>query len=384
MVNDILPNTPNARPAKNRSQAYAGTPSVQVLAQWARKLQPLPAPIGEPPYHYNLETAVPGIGKLAAEGGKIIFHTIGDTGPYITREYLAGVVKAMEKDLAKPEGERPAFFYHLGDVVYPHGRHEDYYEQFYKPYQYYNAPIFSIPGNHDADIKDISQQSLGGWCAFFMTKTPHVDPISKDAPRLTMCLPNVYYTLECPFVTIIGLYTNVPEHGVVDEAQQQWFVNELCTAPKDKALIVCMHNPVYSFDSQHSGSPIMGAILQDAINQSCRVPNMLLTAHVHNYQRIEKDIIPNSPTPFIVAGNGGYYLIHHVISEEGAVDELTGAKLVKAYDKSHGYLELTVDARDITGRVVTVDEVTGAATDFDSFRYSAEAMFLEAGEMVGL
>ncbi len=383
MAINNLPHTPNARPPQNRSQAYAGKPTADVLAHWARKFQPLPAPVGEAPFRYNLEITLPGIGETAAAAGRLVFNTVGDTGPIVDGSYLTNVVRLMTKDLRKPGGEKPAFFYHLGDVVYTHGRYKDYYEQFYKPYQLYDAPIFSIPGNHDADPMD-NQQALDGWVAFFMTKTPCIDPISGDAPRLTMSLPNVYYTLQCPFVTIIGLYTNVPEHGMLGQAQQEWLANELLNAPKDKAVIVCLHNPIYSFDDQHGGSPIMGEALAAAINTSRRVPNLVLAAHVHNYQRIEKNIIPNHTTPFLVAGNGGYYLIHNVVSEEGAVDALTGAKLIKAQDWCHGYVEITVDAENVSGRVVMVNEVTGEGLDFDSFSYTAGAVFLEEGTMIKL
>jgi hypothetical protein len=384
MVNGNLPNTPNPRPPKNRSQAYAGDRPPSVLAHWARKFQPLPAPIGQPPYRYNLETALPGINQIAGEAGKIVFQTVGDTGPYITGEYLAPVAKAMAADLNKPTSQRPAFFYHLGDLVYNNGRYTDYYDQFYKPYKHYAAPIFSIPGNHDADAADANQLALDGWVACFMTHEPHIDPISKDAPRPTMSLANVYYTLECPFVTIIGLYTNVPEHGVILPAQQEWFTNELLAAPTDKALIVCLHNPVYSFDNQHSGSPLMAEALEKAINTSRRVPNLVLQAHVHNYQRIEKKIAKVIPTPFLVAGNGGYYILHTVIAEEGAVDELTGAKLIKGQDRNHGYVEITVDGQNITGKSIVIETVTGEPVIFDSFKYPAGAVFLEEGLVVKL
>ncbi len=383
MAINNLPHTPNARPPENRSQAYSGKPTPDVLAHWARKFQPLPAPLGEAPFRHNLETALPGIGEAAAAAGKLVFHTVGDTGPIVDNSYLASVVNLMQHDLQKRAGEKPAFFYHLGDVVYTHGRYEDYYEQFYKAYQAYDAPIFSIPGNHDADPSD-NQNTLDGWMAFFMTKTPHLDPIAGDAPRLTMSLPNVYYTLQCPFLTIIGLYTNVPEHGLLGLAQQEWLANELRDAPKDKAVIVCLHNPIYSFDDQHGGSPLMGEALEAAINTSRRVPNLVLSAHVHNYQRIEKNIIPNQATPFLVAGNGGYYIIHNVVSPEGAVDELTAARLIKALDRSHGYVEITVDEEQVSGRVVMVDEVTGEGHDFDRFNYTAKAVVLGEGEIVKL
>jgi Calcineurin-like phosphoesterase len=54
----------------------------------------------------------------------------------------------MEQDAAQ---QFPAFFYHLGDVVYYDGEHASYYQQFYDTYLHYPAPIFAIPGNHDFD-----------------------------------------------------------------------------------------------------------------------------------------------------------------------------------------------------------------------------------------
>ena len=44
-----------------------------------------------------------------------------------------------------------------------------------------------------------------------MQAHPDVDPISKDAPRVGLNLPNPYWTLTTPFATFIGMYTNVPE-----------------------------------------------------------------------------------------------------------------------------------------------------------------------------
>ena len=46
-----------------------------------------------------------------------------------------------------------------------------------------------------------------------------------------MTLPNVYWTLDSPFVTIVGMYTNVPEHGSIDSEQQQWLTHELADRP---------------------------------------------------------------------------------------------------------------------------------------------------------
>jgi hypothetical protein len=385
MKNTLTQGQAQPRPPHKRSQAHSGVHPLSALTHRTQRFQPLPPALGEPPYHFDLEEAIPGVTKQATDAGKIVFHTVGDTGGIKNPEYQANVAASMKRDLFNMAGaDKPLFFYHLGDVIYYNGELDKYYDQFYEPYDHYAAPIFAIPGNHDGDPASAAQTSLDGWVNYFMTATPHVDPLSKDAPRVTMSLPNVYYTLNCPFVTIVGMYTNVPEHGSVDSIQQQWLTNELHTAPKDKALIVALHHPIYSFDDHHSGSPAMADVLQHAINDSRRVPNMVLMAHVHNIQRIEKDIVKGTPTPFFVAGNGGYYHLHNLTAQAGDVDDNTGAKLVYADDKSHGYMTLTVDKKNISGVVTLIDKVTGDASDTNTFSYPAKAVFLDSKTVVSL
>jgi len=380
----MLPGSVRSRPPKGHAQAHPGVHPLSPYTHSSQRFQPLPAPLGEPPYHYDLETSVPEIGKSAAKNGHLVFHVVGDTGGIKDAAPQSAVAAAMKGDLNLPVDQCPSFFYHLGDVVYFNGEYKDYYDQFYDPYDHYSPPIIAIPGNHDGDPVDASQTSLDGWVAYFMTKDPHVDPISRDSPRVTLSLPNVYFTLECPFVTIVGAYTNVPEHGTVDSIQQQWFTNEFATAPKDKALIVALHHPVYSFDDHHSGSPRMADFVQHAINDSRRVPNLVLTAHVHNYQRIERTLVKRTPTPFLVAGMGGYYHLHGTHSDPGTTDSSTGAKLVASDHSHHGYVTLTVNAKSISGQVTLVEKDGTVNPPIDPFSYSAQAEFLPEGVMVSL
>lgn len=375
-----------ARPPKMRSQAHPGVFPLSSLTS-AQRFEPLPAPLGEPPYHCALETIIPGIGKKASHDGKIIFHTVGDTGGIKNAAFEEAVAAAMKEDLSNGAGKAPEFFYHLGDVVYFNGQVADYFGQFYEPYDHYSAPIISIPGNHDGDPVNASQVSLDGWVRYFMTTTPHVNPESQDAPRATMCLPNVYFTLLCPFVTIVGMYTNVPEHGSIDSIQQQWLTNEFATAPKNNALILALHHPIYSFDDNHSGSPNMADAVQQAINDSRRVPNMVLTAHVHNYQRIERTLVKGHRTPFLVVGHGGYFNLHNLSagSVVGTVDPDTQAKLVAANDQQHGYATLTVDKKQISGTMSVIETPKLSANDSaDTFSYPAAALELPAGAIVNL
>ncbi len=380
----MIPGSTFERPSGGQSQAHPGVYPLSVFTH-TQKFQPLPTPLGEPPYHFDLETAVPGIGATASQLGKLVFHAVGDTGGIKNPDHQMAVSAAMAKDLALPADQLPRFFYHVGDVVYFNGQISEYYAQFYEPYAHYAPPIISIPGNHDGDPINSSQTSLDGWVAYFMQGTPHIDPNSHDAPRVTMSLPNVYFTLNCPFVTIIGMYTNVPEGGSIDSVQQQWLGNEFATAPADKALIMALHHPIFSFDNFHSGSARMADAVQQAINDSRRVPNLVLTAHVHNYQRIEHPISGSGKTPFIVAGLGGYYNLHSLNASPGTTDPATNASLIAADDKHWGYLTLTADAQNISGKVTLVaNPQDSGAPQTDSFSYPAAAQYLAPGAVATL
>jgi len=381
----LLQGQVRTRPRQGFSQAYAGVQPISVLTHSTQRFQPLPPPLGEPPYHYDLETVIPGIGAQAAANGKIVFHCVGDTGGIKEPSFQVNVSNAMKADLSLPPGQAPSFFYHLGDVVYFNGQISEYYGQFYEPYDGYTPPIIAIAGNHDGDPIDSSQVSLDGWVAYFMTAQPHVDPASHDAPRVTMSQPNVYFTLLLPFATIVGLYTNVPEHGSIDSVQQQWLTNEFATADPARALIVALHHPVYSFDNFHSGSPNMANVLDQAINDSQRVPNLVLTAHVHNYQRIEQNVAGGIRIPFLVSGNGGYHNLHKLNAAPGAADPNNGALLVAADDQNHGYMTMTIDAANISISYNSVDDSTGLITpNFDVAAYPAAAQYLPAGTTVNL
>ncbi len=400
----------NPRRGNGKSQAFTGPQPISKLTHRTQRFQPLPAALGEPPYHYDLTTAV----DVDKGADSLTFHVVGDTGGVKVSDRQFNVAAAMKQDLTLPAAQVPKFFYHLGDVVYFNGEQDQYFEQFYEPYDHYTPPIFAIPGNHDGDPLDDDHPSLQGWIAYFMTEKPHVDPESKDAPRVTLSLPNVYWTLITPLATIVGMYTNVPEHGSVDSVQQQWLTNEFATAAKDKSLLVALHHPVYSFDTFHSGSPNMADVLQQAINDSKRIPNLVLTGHVHNYQRIHRIIDKGEPVPFLVAGNGGYHNLHHLAVDKGTnttpahpthpkhpavkhgrkkhvggakpavlTDTDTKAELQYGDDKNWGYLTLTIDKEHIHGSYTSVDKDGNVTTDADTFTTSATERTL-TGDPVSL
>ena len=93
---------------------------------------------------------------------KIIFHSCGDSGASTTRKYAdeLRVADQVSIDCARSDANnRPAFLFHLGDVVYNFGESRYYYDQFYEPFRAYPAPIFAIPAA--VLIEQMLQRSVG-------------------------------------------------------------------------------------------------------------------------------------------------------------------------------------------------------------------------------
>jgi acid phosphatase type 7 len=334
----------------------------------------LPSATGNPPYHLDLASLLTdeAINKIAQKK-RLVFHTMGDTGGVNTTTYQQHVATIMELDFNDndPAGANPSFFYHLGDVVYYDGEIINYYWEFYEPYLLYPAPIVAIPGNHDGDVNPMDEfrtpsDSLKGFVRNFCAQAPVKLPEADDAPRTAMTQPNVYWTLNTPLVTIIGLYTNVPEGGMIGQNQLSWFKQELAAAPNDRALILALHHPIYSAYGQHPGSQYLKSVIENATQAAGRIPDLILTGHVHNYQRFSGSINGKTVTT-IVAGAGGYNQKLHTLSRKlfspdgGTYKFDDGPEtLDKFNDFQHGCLTIDVREDKIIGRYVAVDDPTSS------------------------
>lgn len=353
-----------------RFAALAATAPVEVQvrhgARQNQPFEPLPAPTGQPPFRVELADV---LGAAAVDairaGGQLMFHVAGDTGGISDRAGQHIVAIHLEKDLARDGITRPRFFYHLGDVVYYHGQTGAYHPQFYEPYQAYDAPVLPIPGNHDGSIdpQHPTEPSLKGFVRNFCASWPHVTREAGDINRDAMTLPNVYWTLRAPFATIVGLYTNVPEGGRVDDEQTGWLTEELRAAPPQAALIVALHHPVFSASSEKIGNVHLGEVLDAAAEKAGRVPDMVLTGHVHNYQRFtrryrQRDI------PYLVVGAGGHSPLNRIAPYQGKelpqpwqVPSNPDLTLERYAAGRHGYLRLAATPTTLHGEYVTVPRV---------------------------
>jgi acid phosphatase type 7 len=338
------------------------------------RFQPLPPPTGTAPFRLRLEEILgeDGVARIR-EAGQLTFHLAGDTGGVKDPKPQQVVAMKMEEDLKASAGtaEDPSFFYHVGDVVYFNGEAANYFDQFYYPYGHYDRPIVAVPGNHDGSVGRGSTASLDAFVRNFCAPHPQVTADAGDTARTAMTQPNVYWTLETPFATLVGLYTNVPEGGEVHADQEEWLIGELRDAPNDRALLVTLHHPPYSVDDHHSGSAGMLELLERAGERAGRFPDAVFSGHVHNYQRFTRTRSERQ-VPFIVCGNGGYWHLHYVGKQPDGTplpvpfDLGNGLVLASYVDDYHGFLKVTVSAHQLNGTFYS------APRPQDSFRDPAQ------------
>jgi 3',5'-cyclic AMP phosphodiesterase CpdA len=298
----------------------------------------------------------------------ITFLVAGDTGGVKDPTPQQAVVDAM---IADPG--RAAFFYHLGDVVYYNGDENQYASQFGEPNAHLVMPTVSIPGNHDGwpdpTITDLLRTGISTWMENFCAKGPAIPSWDEgnEYGRDTQTQPYCDWTLALEAVTIIGLWSNVPSGGHLYASQTAFLALQLEAAPKDRPLIVALHHPPYSIDAHHGGSQKMGDALDQTFRQANRTPNLVLSGHVHDYQRFSREATTD-PITYLVSGNGGYHNLHQLAPGANPGDELApGVTFEAGDDKNWGYVRLTASKeKGITGTYIAV-AADGTTKEADSF-----------------
>jgi hypothetical protein len=335
---------------------------------------PVAAPVANPPYEappftnnvnllLPLHVIMPD--QWILDAGKLVFHTVGDTGGVndgaAQQTLIAHAMQAQVEAVA--DSDKPAFFYNLGDVVYFNGQSSDYSWQFYEPYQFYQPHIFAIAGNHDGDIRTrrndppVTEPTLTGFMNNFCDNSPReIQPYHRD----TMTQPYAYWSLDAPFVTIIGLYSNID--GTLDGRgafeQKRWLNEQLTAASQDKCLVVAVHHPPFSLDRPHGGSPDILSALDRAVADTGKAPDVVFSGHVHSYQRFTRRG-NGRELPFVVAGAGGYAHIPKAMHklqtnpDDGSPirppfqTTVKGVTLEAYNDKEPGFLRVTVDDKKL-------------------------------------
>jgi len=330
---------------------------------------------------------------------KIIFHSAGDTGASSAGSYPneISVADQMTSDCRiADQANRPAFFYHLGDIVYNFGESMYYYDQFYEPYRDYPAPIFAIPGNHDSFIlpnTPADQTPLSVFARNFCAEQPTITPEAGSLHRTAMTQPGVYFTLDAPFVRIIGLFSNsLEDPGVISSDGKKWpsvpdvqldyLTAQLARIKQEKyagALVIAAHHPPFCYappvgaggkGGDHGSSTRMLAQIDAICAKQGVYPHAFLSGHSHNYQRFLRTVRfggKDFEVPFIVCGDSGHNVNRMIQARRGvspqepnfgaSVDYLdapakaavkTQGLVLKHYDDTnYGYLRITVDATSL-------------------------------------
>jgi len=302
--------------------------------------------------------------KAITASGQIVFHCVGDTGSVKgpTTEDLVSDKLVTDFQEAKP-ADVPSFLFHLGDVVYYFGEAAYYYDQFYDSFRNYPAPIVAIPGNHDGVVwAGDPAPTLQAFLRNFCTAAPAQSPDAGGLLRTTMIQPGVYFTLDAPFVRILGLYSNVLEdpgvisdengkYSALDQRQIAFLTAALKRVQSDKftgAVLIAVHHPPFTGGTIHGGSPQMLADIDSACQAAGVWPHAVVAGHAHNYQRYTRTINGFS-IPFLVAGCGGHSPLSAMRGTFRTPYKIDDSLTLESYDDTdYGYLRIIVTAATLT------------------------------------
>ena len=261
----------------------------------------------------------------------------------------------------------PAFFFSLGDVIYNFGEAQYYYDQFYEPFRAYDRPIFAIPGNHDAMVfgktsTAPSNISLGAFQANFCAPTPGRSPDALSSMRTVMTQPGVYFTLDAPFVSVIGLYSNALEGpGVISSQgghlpigdEQLAFLQAELTRLKaqrlsnQRAIVLAVHHPPLSIDAVHGGSTGLQQDLDSCCSAAGLWPDLVLSGHAHLYQRFTHRTATGQQVPYVVAGSGGFAATAPIAEQPPPGTTVGDDTMEVAPIVEFGYLTISTDAKTL-------------------------------------
>ncbi|HEV3459676.1 MAG TPA: metallophosphoesterase [Thermoanaerobaculia bacterium] len=368
-------------------------------------LQPLPFPIvaGTPEPVVKLADAYGAKGSSIVadikKAGQIVFHAVGDTGSTHGPSHQNEVADKMVSDYDDPDPRQvPSFYYNLGDVVYSFGERKYYYDQFYDPYRNYPAPIFAIPGNHDGMVAPgVTTPTLQAFLDNFCTagQAAHRTAEAGELARTAQVQPGVYFTLEAPFVRILGLYSNrLEDPGVISDqggkypaldGTQLAFLRAALKRVTDEgfsgALLVAVHHPPYVAQvgahdvGRHGGSPDMLAEIDAACAEAGVWPHAVLSGHAHSTQRFTR-LLDGRQTPFFVAGAGGHAVSHltkkgdptiRVPVEQPTLSNGRDTIVFESYDdQDYGYLRIVASETQLRLEYHPATDGASAKTPDDS------------------
>jgi len=226
----------------------------------------------------------------------------------------------------------------------------------------------------------------------FCSNAPTKDPSAKSFAQTTMTQPGAYFTLNAPFLKIVGLYSNAGEAtGVISDPntgppQLTFLESHLAAAAAQRAqkgaapfaLIIATHHPPFTISKSHFPSPDMLAQIDPACTTAKIWPDIMLSGHAHLYERYTRTMKADGrQIAYVVAGNGGYLNLSAPRTGKNGVNPQPGIPgndgkgnqlTLNVYKNTrYGFLRLTVDKSSILCESLGVDETTNKTTRLEAF-----------------
>lgn len=248
------------------------------------------------------------------------FAVLGDTGTGSEAQYeVAHQIRLYD----------PNFIIHTGDIVYPNGAENQYYDKFFRPYQdlITHKVIWPVLGDHDYE-----SDNGKAFDKFFETPANNVEHSKR------------YYSFEYGNALFIALESR----GLVGNTTQHDFLINTLSQSQHTWRFLVIHKPLYS--SGEHGSDLN---LRDTISPIVEKYNVdfVLSGDDHNYERSNSRQDYGSDglgTIYIVSGGGGAELRAVGISDFTAFS----ASIYHFVGFSIHNHWLTLKAIDINGDIV--------------------------------
>jgi hypothetical protein len=205
--------------------------------------------------------------------------------------------------------------------------------------------------------------TLAAFLTNFCAGSPDPSPDAPTSVRSRMTEPGVYFTLDAPFVSIIGLYSNVMDTGggiissrgghfpLVND-QLDFLISELQRLKPERqagerAILLAVHHPPLSVDAKTGGSTGLMMDIDACCKAAGQWPDALLCGHAHLYQRFTR-MVNGRQVPYIVSGSGGFAATRPRQAVPPAGTVIGDHTLEVDPIIEFGYLTLTTDAKTLT------------------------------------
>jgi hypothetical protein len=211
----------------------------------------------------------------------------------------------------------------------------------------------------------------------FCAQTPGPSPDGGGLVRSVMPQPGVYFTLDAPFVSIIGLYSNVLEgpgvissqgkHFPIGDEQLAFLTSELKRLKPQRdaglrAVIIAVHHPPLSADSAKGGSSGEQADLDAACQAAGLWPDAVISGHAHLYQKFSRTA-GGKEAAYIVSGSGGFAATVPLGGLPSAPITVGDHTLIAKPLVEFGYLTISTDAKTLTIAFNTPSKTGGQKAD---------------------